>query len=176
MAKRKALKGKDFMVFVGGKAIALATNHTLGLNAETSDTSSKDDGIWSDSEITSMAWTASSESIGAPTEGEEVDISYEELLDLFLAGEPVDLICGIPKNKSNDGVPEGGWQVPDSSSPSLTHYKGKALITSVEMTGGSKDNATISASFTGVGKLEKVAKAMVMASNKAVQETVEAGN
>ena len=49
---RKALKGKDFMAFVGGKAIALSTSHTLTLNAETSDISSKDSGMLSDSEIT----------------------------------------------------------------------------------------------------------------------------
>ena len=42
MAKRKPLKGKDLMIFVDGKAIALATSHTLTLNAETSDTASKD--------------------------------------------------------------------------------------------------------------------------------------
>lgn len=159
MAKRKALKGKDFMVFVGGKAVALATNHTLSLATETSDTSSKDDGIWSDTEITGMSWTASSESIGAPTEDAAVDISYEELMDMFLAAEPVDVVCGIPKNKSNDGVPEGGWQKPDSTTPSLTHYKGKALITALELNAPNKENSSISATFTGVGKLEKVEKA-----------------
>ena len=89
MAKRKALKGKDFMVFVGGKAIALATSHTLSLNAETSDTSSKDDGMWAESEITGMSWQASSESIGAVTEDAAVDLSYEELFDMMLAGKPV---------------------------------------------------------------------------------------
>lgn len=158
MAKRKALKGKDFMVFVGGKAIALATSHTLSLNAETSDTSSKDDGMWAESEITGMSWQASSESIGAVTEDAAVDLSYEELFDMMLAGKPVDVICGLPKTTSNDGVPEGGWLVPDGTSPSLVHYKGKALITSVELTGANKDNTSISATFTGVGKLEKVAK------------------
>lgn len=147
------------MVFVGGKAIALATSHTLSLTADTSDTSSKDDGIWSESEITGMSWQASSESIGSPGEDAAVDISYEELFDMMLAGEPVDLICGIPKNKSNDGVPEGGWEEPDESTPSLAHYKGKALITSVELNAANKENTTISATFTGVGKLAKVAKA-----------------
>lgn len=158
MAKRKALKGKDLMAFVGGKAIALATNHTLTLNTETSDTSSKDDGIWSDAEITGMSWTASSESIGAYTGEADTDISYEELIDLYMKGEPVDLIMGIPKNQTNDGLPEGGWTVPDATSPSLAHYKGKALITSIELSAPNGDNSSISATFTGVGKLEKVAK------------------
>ena len=159
MAKRKALKGKDFMAFVGGKAIALATSHVLSLNTETSDTSSKDDGLWSKSELTGLNWQITSESIGSPSEDEAVDISYEELLDMCMAGEPVDIVSGIPKNKSNDGVPEGGWQEPDGTSPSLVHYKGKALITAVELNAPNGDNSSISATFTGVGKLTKVDKA-----------------
>lgn len=151
---RKALKGKDFMVFVGGKAIALATSHTLTLNAETSDISSKDSGMWSDSEITGMNFEISSESIGSAKEEEAVDISYEELFDMMLAGEPVDVICGIPKNQSNDGVPETGWTVPDGSTQA--YYKGKALITNLQLAGQSKENSTISANFTGKGKLAKV--------------------
>lgn len=158
MAKRKALKGKDFMVFVGAKAVALATNHTLTLNTETSDTSSKDDGIWSDAEITGMSWQATSESIGAYSGDADNDLSYEELIDLYMKGEPVDLVCGIPKNKTNDGVPDDGWEVPDSTSPSLVHYTGKALITSVELNAPNGENSSISATFTGVGKLTKVDK------------------
>ena len=160
MSKRKALKGKDLMVFVGGKAVALATNHTLSLNAETSDTSSKDDGMWSEAELTGMSWSASSESIGSTSETSSVDISYDELVDLWLAAKPVDLIVGIPKNASMDGVPEEGWTVPDSTSPSQTHYKGKTLITSVELNAPNKENTSITAQFQGVGKLEKVPKAV----------------
>ena len=140
------------MIFVGGKAIALATNHTLILNIETSDTSSKDDGIWSDAEVTGMSWQATSESIGsAATEEGAVDISYDELFDLCTKTEPVELVCGIPKNQANDGVPEGGWQVPDATS----YYKGKAIITSVELNAPKGENSSISATFTGVGRLAK---------------------
>lgn len=170
MAKRKKLKGKDFMIFVGTKAIALATNHTLSLNAETSDTSSKDDGIWSDAEITGMNWEATSESIGAASESDAVDISYEELFDMCMAGEPVDIISGIPKNKTKDGVPDEGWTVPDSVSPTTAYYKGKALITSVKLNAPDGENSSISATFTGVGKLEKVNKA-VMAASMAANKT-----
>ena len=160
MAKRKPLKGKDLMIFANSKAIALATSHTLSLTAETSDTSSKDNGMWSESEITGMAWTASSESIGAATESQTTDVSYEELLDLCLAAKPIDVVLGIPKNASNDGVPEDGWTVPDNASLSQTHYKGKALITSVELNAPNKENTSITAQFQGVGKLEKVPKAV----------------
>ena len=41
MAKAKVLNGKDFMIFMGGKATALSTSHKLTLSAETSDAASK---------------------------------------------------------------------------------------------------------------------------------------
>ena len=86
---RKPLKGKDFMVFVDGKAVALATNHQLTLNADTTSTSSKDSGLWDESEVTGFNWEATSDSIGSPDKDAPVDISYEKLMDLMLAAEPV---------------------------------------------------------------------------------------
>ena len=157
MARRKALKGKDLMIFVDGKAIALATSHSLTLNAQTSDTASKDSGLWDESEVTKLSWGASSESIGAADEGTPVDISYETLLDKCMAGEKVPVICGIPTNATNDGVPEDGWTAP-TESPKQSYYKGEALITSVPLTGANGENSQISASFKGVGKLTKVPK------------------
>lgn len=151
---RKPLKGKDFMVFVDGKAVALATNHQLTLNADTTSTSSKDSGLWDESEVTGFNWEATSDSIGSPDKDTPVDISYEKLMDLMLAAEPVPIIAGIPKNQDINGVPEGGWQVPDGTAN--TYYKGNAIITKVDLKGQDKDNMTVSASFKGVGKLEKV--------------------
>lgn len=151
---RKPLKGKDFMVFVDGKAVALATNHQLTLNADTTSTSSKDSGLWDESEVTGFNWEATSDSIGSPDKEAPVDISYEKLMDLMLAAEPVPIIAGIPKNQDINGVPEGGWQVPDGTAN--TYYKGNAIITKVDLKGQDKDNMTVSASFKGVGKLEKV--------------------
>lgn len=147
MAKAKVLNGKDFMVFVNDKATALATSHKVTLNAETSDAASKDDGFWDESIITKMSWEASTEALVSAEEG--VD-NYEVLYDLFIAGEPVTLISGIPANKSNDGVPTDGW-----SKPTSTYYTGKALITNLDRNDGVGSNSSMSVSFKGVGKLEK---------------------
>lgn len=151
---RKVLKGKDFMVFVDGKAVALATNHQLTLNIDTTSTASKDSGLWDESEVTGFNWEASSESLGAPDEGTPVDISYETLMDKALAAEKVPIIAGIPKNQDINGVPEEGWTAPDGST--TTYYKGEAIITKVDLKGQNGDNMTVSATFKGVGKLEKV--------------------
>lgn len=151
---RKVLKGKDFMVFVDGKAVALATNHQLTLNIDTTSTASKDSGLWDESEVTGFNWEASSESLGSPDKEAPVDISYETLMDKALAGEKVPIIAGIPKNQDINGVPEEGWTVPDGST--TTYYKGNAIITKVDLKGQNGDSMTVSATFKGVGKLEKV--------------------
>lgn len=49
--KANAVLGKDFMLFVGGKALALATSCKLSISAETIDTQSKDSGIWTEKDI-----------------------------------------------------------------------------------------------------------------------------
>lgn len=148
MAKAKVLDGKDFMIFVDGKATALATSHKLTINAETSDSASKDDGMWDEVIVSKMSWEASTEALVA---ADATADSYDTMLDLMLANEPVDLVMGIPTNITNDGLPEAGWTAPTGK-----YYNGKAIITTLDRTDSKGSNATFSASFKGVGKLEKV--------------------
>lgn len=149
MAKAKVLNGKDFMVFVNNEATALATSHKLTLNAETSDAASKDDGMWDESIVTKMSWEASTEALVSADANVN---SYDTLYDLFIAGQPVTLICGIPGNLTNDGVPTEGWQA-----PSTKYYTGQALITSLDRSDAKGSNSSMTVSFKGVGKLEKKA-------------------
>lgn len=149
MAKAKVLNGKDFMVFVNDEATALATSHKLTLNAETSDAASKDDGMWDESIVTKMSWEASTEALVSADANVS---SYDTLYDLFIAGQPVTLICGIPGNLTNDGVPTEGWQA-----PSTKYYTGQALITSLDRSDAKGSNSSMTVSFKGVGKLEKKA-------------------
>ena len=146
MAQAKKLKGKDLMLFVKGKAIALATNHTLKLTADTSDSSTKDSGQWGDEEITKMSWEVTSENVCSA----DADVnSYEAMLDLMIAGEPVDVKFGIPANISPNEVPDGGWTAP------TTYYGGSALIKSVDVNAPNGENATMSISLGGKGQLTK---------------------
>ena len=148
MGKANVVKGKDLMIFLNGKATALATSHALELTAETSEAASKDDGAWSNATVTKKAWTATTEAL--VSEDPNVD-SFDAMYDLFDAGEPVDVISGRPSNVSDDGVPEGGWTV-----PSQKYYKGKALITSLTRNDPNGDNSSMSISLQGVGKLERI--------------------
>lgn len=147
MAKAKVLNGKDFMVFVEGKATALATSHKLTLSAETGDAASKDDGMWDEAIITKMSWEASTAALVSSDEDVE---SFDAMYDKFIAGEPVTLVMGIPANLTNDGVPEAGWTVPTQK-----YYTGKALITSLDRTDDKGSNSNMNVSFKGVGKLER---------------------
>lgn len=142
------------MVFVAGKATALATSHKLSLNADTSDAASKDDGMWDESTVTKMSWEASTEAL---VSSEKKDSNFEALYDAFIAGVPVEIVAGVPTNITDDGVPVEGWTAP--STTAQTYYKGKAIITSLERTDAKGDSAKLSAQFKGVGKLEKTAGA-----------------
>lgn len=150
------IKGKDLMVFVGGKSIALATNHTLEITANTTDTTTKDTGgRWTDSEVSTMGWTVSSENLVslAGTDGK----TTIDIMDLALAGEKVEVIFSLanPLSSSVDGgvVPTGGF-VPTSTAGDVK-YSGYAIITSVNINAQNGEKASYNTTFTGVGALTK---------------------
>lgn len=151
MGKSKALNGKDFMIFIDGKATALATSHRLSLNAETGDAASKDDGMWDEVIVTKMSWEATTEALVSADQNED---SYDALYDMFISGNSVDVILGIPGNLTNDGVPEAGWTSP-ATKTGQKYYTGKAIITSLERTDAKGSNSTMTANFKGQGKLDK---------------------
>lgn len=148
MPKNNSIDGKELMIFIDGMAVALATSHRLTINAETSDSASKDDGKWKKSKVTKLGWEAITEALVSVDENAN---SYDVMYDKLIACEEVDVISGRPANASNDGVPEAGWTAPDS-----VHYKGKALITSLERNDPNDGNSTMTITLQGNGKLEKV--------------------
>lgn len=148
MAKANVIAGKDLMIFVDGAATALATSHRISITADTSEAASKDDGAWGSSTVTKLRWEGGTEALVSMDD--DVD-SYDAMYDKMMSRTPVDIVSGRPSNITDDGVPEAGWAVPTTK-----YYKGKALITSLERNDPNGDNSTMSVSFTGVGKLERV--------------------
>ena len=148
MSKAKSVAGKDLMICVNGKATALATSHTLTITAETSEAASKDDGAWGAATVTKFSWEGGTEAL--VSQDADVD-SFDAMYDAMMTREPVDIISGRPANATDDGLPEGGWSVPTTN-----YYKGKALITNLQRNDPNGDNSTMSVTFTGVGKLERV--------------------
>ena len=142
------VKGGDLMAFVGGKSIAFATSHTLEINAETANTSNKDEGggDWESSEVSILSWSVSSDNLFSfDGEGQK----YDELFDMMIAKTPVALVF-CKKSETATDVPTGGWTV------STPKYTGNAVITSLSLNAQNGEYATFSVQFQGVGALTKV--------------------
>lgn len=132
------------MLFVGGKALALATSCKLSISAETIDTQSKDSGIWTEKDIKKLSWNGSSENLFS---ADDKVNGYDVLLDLMLKRKPIEAKFGIPANADSDEIPSSGWTLPAAS------YSGNVLITNLELNAPDGDKATFSATFEGTGKL-----------------------
>lgn len=76
--------------------------------------------------------------------------NYQDLFDLMVAKEPIDAIFAKKSSNATD-VPDGGW-TPQAQSG----YKGKVVITSLELNAPNGEYATFTAQFTGIGALEKI--------------------
>lgn len=146
-------QGGDLMLFIGGKSIACATNHTLSVNAETTDTSHKDighgnGGTWTSTAVKTLSWEVSTENLfTVDGEGKE----YADLFDAMVARQPLTVVFSKEKETTPD-VPDGGW------TPAATGtYTGQAIITRLDLNAPNGDNATYSATFTGVGALTHTA-------------------
>ena len=136
------IKGGDMMLFIGGKSIAFATSHTLTINADTTDTSNKDEGGggWRSEDVNLLSWEATTENLMGSGQGND----YDSLVTMMFAKQPVDAVFGQKSSDATD-VPTGGW--------TGTGYSGKVLITSIEINATNGETATFTATFTGVGAL-----------------------
>ncbi len=151
-------KGGDLMLFVGGKSIAFATNHTLSISADTKETSTKDSGgLWQTSEVGMLSWSCSSENLmGNPMAG----IGYDELFAMMMSRKPITGVFALEGNSTDyaegklGAAPTTGW-----TAKSGDGYTGQMVITNLEMNAPNGENATMKVDFTGVGELKKVSGA-----------------
>lgn len=139
-------KGDQLMLFVAGKSIAYATAHTLTLTTNTTDIASKDHGIYGAKDVSTITWEITTENLFAESD-------YATLVDSMLAGQPVDVVFANAATWTKTGIDNSSktW-TPDSTS---TQLSGKALITSLTANANTGENATFSATFTGVGAISK---------------------
>lgn len=149
------IKGGDLMLFVEGKAIAYATNHTLSISADTKETSSKDSGgKWQTVEVGVLSWSCKSENLCGDS---KAGVSYDTLFEYMIARKPITGVFAKEGNSTDleenklDSVPTAGW-TPKAGDG----YTGKMIITNLEKNAPNGDNATFSVDFTGVGELKKV--------------------
>lgn len=150
----KKIKGEDIMIFIPDgndkKSIAYATNHVLTISASVSNDSNKDEGgDWEAGDITTKNWNITTDNIYCGS-------NYDELFDIMIAGDTVDIVFGH-KAENYKSLADGQL---DNWTPATGHtdgylYEGKALISDLTWNAPSGENATLSATFTGVGSLKK---------------------
>lgn len=153
MAQANKIKGKNFLIFVDGKAIALTTDTELTLSAEGVDASSKDDGIWQKQDVGSLSWQATNTSFYSADKAYTAGTVGAKLMELMLAAEPVDITVGVPTNASNDEVPEPGWTAPTTA---YGTYTGQGIITELSITGTNGEMCTCQMTVQGYGQLTQV--------------------
>ena len=154
------IQGGDLMLFLGGKSIAFATNHSMSITAETSDISHKDikGGNWTSTDIKQISWQVTTENLYSE-DGE--GNNYKDLFDAMTNRTKLQAVFGVNPSTAAQGsaVPTGGWTAPTASTTAVGFYSGEVIITSLELNAPCGDNATFTATFTGSGALTYTAKA-----------------
>lgn len=159
------LNGSDLMVFVEVdgklKSIAFATSHQFQMSMNPKDTTNKDEGngMWSSYEAGLMSWTMQSDNL--MSDSGENGIGVNELIDIAVKREPVMVAFSLQTDNIDYQkklgevfkAPEGGW-TPDTNN----QLKGKALITSLQITAQNGELATSTVTFTGCGNVQKIGK------------------
>ena len=141
------VKGGDLMLFVNGKSIAYATNHTLEINGETQNDGHKDvSSDWDSIDITKLSWAATSENLYSVDGRGRM---YGDLEALMIYHTKVDLVLSMKAPTTYTEPPVDGWWTQDQG------YTGKAIITDLQLNAPNGEYATFSIQFTGVGPLTK---------------------
>ena len=121
-------KGNDIRVSIGEVLIGGQQGCSINMETETSDTTTKDSGVWSESEAIGLSWSVDLD--GLVVVGDE---GLEALEEAWENLQQVDVKYG-----------------------SSTKYKtGKAIITSLSANSASKEKTTYSVSLQGVGALTR---------------------
>lgn len=151
---KKLIEGSDLMLFYNGKSLAHASSHTLSLSANTEEINTKDTGVWGMTEVGNITWEITSDYMYTVAD-------YETIFDLMLAKNPIDVVFGLKAgykgSQSYDpsatrNVDDDGNWVPDSTA---NMYKGKVIITNLEVSASAGEKATYSITMQGYGAITK---------------------
>lgn len=141
--EHNVLAGSDLILSLGGKALAFSTGCKVSTSAETGERVTKEasGGKWKDSYIKSFSEQISADGVTLRDGGDDMP-SYDQLKDAMLKGEPVDGQYSLREGDTRLGKTAGG-------------YKGKYLITSLELDGQAGDDAKYSVTLQNSGPVTK---------------------
>ena len=118
--------GNNVRVSVGEQLIGGQQNCSLSMNSETGDTTTKDSGLWAESEVTGLSWSVSCDGLITVSDG-----AINLLEEAWRNAEKVTIQYGTAE----------------------AYKEGEAIIESLEQNDAMKEKSTYSVSFIGVGEL-----------------------
>lgn len=145
------IKGDDLMLFdADGHSLAFATSHSLSINGDAVDVTSKDHGIWGGNEVNKITWEITSDNL-------YTEDSFNELFDKMIAREKITVFFGLKaENDPDKTVADGDYDY--WSKKATGSYTGSVLITSLVANANTGENSTFSVTLTGAGKITRVAQ------------------
>lgn len=143
------VKVGQMIIFLKGLPAAYAKSAKMQINVATVDTSNKFDGVWGSVIAGKRGYTINSESLLTEQKGAQ---SYHDLIKAMIDGTPLDFQFGTMKSSVDDDGNMTGVAI-DTTFP---NYKGKVLLTSIDITSEQGAVATNSMQGTGSGKLTTV--------------------
>ena len=159
--QEKCVNGSDLLLLVKGKAIGHCTTHQVQIQAETADRAFKapasqpqsKKSLFKKKTIKGLSVTISAE--GLVFFGEE-EGGCAELMDLILAGEPVEVQCFVRSTKGATG-----------GADSIPYLSGQFVMTSHQHTGATDEDATYNVQLENDGEVKGAKEALADA------ETIE---
>lgn len=144
------IKGNKLMVFLNDAPIAFATSHSLSITVNTSEVSTKDHGDFPSVIGNNITWEITTENLYS-------DNAESALWAAMKTMQPVTVKFAPASNYNNATSQKGivGVEIAEEWAAGTAIASGKALITSLSVNAPSGDNATLSATFTGVGELDQ---------------------
>ena len=143
------IKGNKLMVFLNDAPIAFATSHSLSITVNTSEVSTKDHGDFPSVIGNNITWEITTENLYS-------DNAESVLWTAMKTMQPV-TVKFASSSYSNETSQKGIVGVENATEWTVDKAiaSGKALITSLSVNAPSGENATLSATFTGVGELDQ---------------------
>ena len=140
------LSGTDLILSVGGKALGFSDNCDITTSTETGERMTKEAsaGKWKEKYVKGYSEKISADGC-VLTDGNAETPTYDQLKDMQLAGQPIEASYNVREASTREGKKAGG-------------YKGKYLITELQLTGKAGEDAKYKVSLENCGKVEKVSE------------------
>lgn len=142
------LDGTDLILSVGAAALGYSTGCKVSTSVETGERTTKESssGKWKEKYVKSFSEEISAD--GVVLNNGDTDVpTYDQLKDLMLAGEPIEASYALRDGDKRTGKTTGG-------------YKGKYLITSLELDGQAGDDSKYSVKLENCGAVTKVGEGL----------------